>query len=166
MEYVEVEKPEKHNGGLHFGHEIRLNLKRKREEELFDYLNETVGEKHKTWRFSYLNGRSSWYYLEHTREAIVRFTNRDHAMLFKLGWSECEPSEPSVIIPFLRRVMPSIIAQQIIGVQPMIAPVSPLYTLKTRYVDPTSDQDGTPSPDDGSQSEQSSPLSGDEGKEL
>lgn len=38
-----------------------------------------------------------------------------------------------VLLPIIRRVMPSIIAQHLVGVQPMTAPTGSIYTLKTRY---------------------------------
>lgn len=38
-----------------------------------------------------------------------------------------------VIIPLIRQTMPNIIAQSIIGVQPMTAPSSAIFNLRTRY---------------------------------
>lgn len=38
-----------------------------------------------------------------------------------------------VILPVLRRVMPGVIANELIGVQPMEGPVSQIYTLKVNY---------------------------------
>jgi hypothetical protein len=40
-----------------------------------------------------------------------------------------------VIMPVLRRVMPTVIANEIIGVQPMTAPVAQIHTLRVRYAD-------------------------------
>jgi hypothetical protein len=40
-----------------------------------------------------------------------------------------------VILPVLRRVMPTVIANEIIGVQPMTAPVAQIHTLRVRYAD-------------------------------
>lgn len=45
----------------------------------------------------------------------------------------CGPDFAKVIIPVIRRVMPSIIAQDIIGVQPMTGPVDQIHTLRTKY---------------------------------
>jgi len=39
----------------------------------------------------------------------------------------------TVILPIIRRVMPTVIANEIIGVQPMTGPVGQIHTLKTRY---------------------------------
>jgi len=40
-----------------------------------------------------------------------------------------------VILPVLRRVMPTVIANEIIGVQPMTGPVAQIHTLRVRYSD-------------------------------
>jgi hypothetical protein len=43
-----------------------------------------------------------------------------------------------VILPVIRRVMPTVIANEIVGVQPMTGPVGQIHTLRIRYAD-TSD---------------------------
>lgn len=40
-----------------------------------------------------------------------------------------------VILPVLRRVMPTVIANEIIGVQPMTGPVAQIHTLRVNYTD-------------------------------
>ena len=40
-----------------------------------------------------------------------------------------------VILPVIRRVMPTVIAHEIIGVQPMTGPVGQIHTLRVRYAD-------------------------------
>ena len=40
-----------------------------------------------------------------------------------------------VILPIIRRVMPTVIANEIIGVQPMTGPVAQIHTLRVRYAD-------------------------------
>ena len=40
-----------------------------------------------------------------------------------------------VILPVIRRVMPTVIAYEIIGVQPMTGPVAQIHTLRVRYAD-------------------------------
>jgi len=40
-----------------------------------------------------------------------------------------------VILPVIRRVMPTVIANEIIGVQPMTGPVGQIHTLRIRYAD-------------------------------
>lgn len=44
-----------------------------------------------------------------------------------------------VILPIIRRVMPTVIANEIIGVQPMAGPVSQIHTLRVRYADTMND---------------------------
>ena len=43
-----------------------------------------------------------------------------------------------VILPVIRRVMPTVIANEIIGVQPMTGPVGQIHTLRVRYADSSS----------------------------
>ena len=47
-----------------------------------------------------------------------------------------------VILPVIRRVMPTVIANEIIGVQPMAGPVSQIHTLRVKYATGTS-RDGS-----------------------
>jgi hypothetical protein len=44
-----------------------------------------------------------------------------------------------VILPVIRRVMPTVIANEIIGVQPMTGPVGQIHTLRVRYSDTADD---------------------------
>ena len=39
----------------------------------------------------------------------------------------------TVILPIIRRVMPTVIANEIIGTQSMTGPVGQIHTLRTRY---------------------------------
>jgi len=38
-----------------------------------------------------------------------------------------------VILPVIRRVMPTVIANELVGVEPMSGPVSQIHTLRARY---------------------------------
>jgi hypothetical protein len=40
-----------------------------------------------------------------------------------------------VILPVIRRVMPTVIANELVGVQPMTGPVAQIHTLRVRYAD-------------------------------
>jgi len=42
-----------------------------------------------------------------------------------------------VILPVIRRVMPTVIANELVGVQPMTGPVGQIHTLRVRYADTT-----------------------------
>ena len=47
-----------------------------------------------------------------------------------------------VILPVIRRVMPTVIANEIVGVQPMTGPVAQIHTLRVRYADQFSSSAG------------------------
>ena len=44
-----------------------------------------------------------------------------------------------VILPVIRRVMPTVIANEIVGVQPLTGPVGQIHTLRVRYAETTND---------------------------
>ena len=44
-----------------------------------------------------------------------------------------------VILPVIRRVMPTVIANELVGVQPMTGPVGQIHTLRVRYSETTND---------------------------
>ena len=44
-----------------------------------------------------------------------------------------------VILPVIRRVMPTVIANELVGVQPMTGPVGQIHTLRVRYSDTADD---------------------------
>jgi len=48
-----------------------------------------------------------------------------------------------VILPVIRRVMPTVIANELVGVQPMTGPVGQIHTLRVRYSDSVSVSGGT-----------------------
>ena len=48
-----------------------------------------------------------------------------------------------VILPVIRRVMPTVIANEIVGVQPMTGPVGQIHTLRVRYSDNFNSSGGT-----------------------
>ena len=47
-----------------------------------------------------------------------------------------------VILPVIRRVMPTVIANELVGVQPMTGPVGQIHTLRVRYSDTVSRDTG------------------------
>ena len=52
-----------------------------------------------------------------------------------------------VILPVIRRVMPTVIANELVGVQPLTGPVGQIHTLRVRYADTVSNgtyPDGSP----------------------
>ena len=48
-----------------------------------------------------------------------------------------------VILPVIRRVMPTVIANELVGVQPMTGPVGQIHTLRVRYADNFDSTSGT-----------------------
>ena len=48
-----------------------------------------------------------------------------------------------VILPVIRRVMPTVIANELVGVQPMTGPVGQIHTLRVRYADAVNSASGT-----------------------
>ena len=48
-----------------------------------------------------------------------------------------------VILPVIRRVMPTVIANELVGVQPMTGPVGQIHTLRVRYADAFTSTSGT-----------------------
>ena len=48
-----------------------------------------------------------------------------------------------VILPVIRRVMPTVIANELVGVQPMTGPVGQIHTLRVRYADNFTSSGGT-----------------------
>jgi hypothetical protein len=48
-----------------------------------------------------------------------------------------------VILPVIRRVMPTVIANELVGVQPMTGPVGQIHTLRVRYADGFDSTNGT-----------------------
>ena len=48
-----------------------------------------------------------------------------------------------VILPVIRRVMPTVIANELVGVQPMTGPVGQIHTLRVRYADVFDSTSGT-----------------------
>lgn len=52
----------------------------------------------------------------------------------------CGPEFAKVILPIIRRVIPTIIAQDIIGVSPMTGPVADIFSLRVKYADSQQDK--------------------------
>jgi hypothetical protein len=48
-----------------------------------------------------------------------------------------------VILPVIRRVMPTVIANELVGVQPMTGPIGQIHTLRVRYADSFDSTSGT-----------------------
>ena len=67
----------------------------------------------------------------HQRRVARRLVLRklqQQAMSIRKSWQST-----GILIPMIRKVMPTMIANQIIGVQPMTAPTGQIHTLSVRY---------------------------------
>lgn len=78
-------------------------------------------------------------------DVFISFRHAKHATWFKLSWELCDINDDTtfgkVIVPIIRRVMPNVIASDILGVQPMTGPVSQVFSLRSRHA-------ATPAPDE------------------
>jgi hypothetical protein len=96
---------------------------------------------HKSTRLKLISGRRSHTIDELSRPTTfahlqVKFRGERDAVLFKMYFGDVifTPfAYNSVILPIFRRVMPSIIANEILGVSPMCAPVGSIFALKAKY---------------------------------
>lgn len=69
-------------------------------------------------------------------ELSFQFRNLNHALLFKLrmgAWEDSIVGFDPVLIPMIRRVMPALIANDIIGAQPMTGSSTLIHKLRARY---------------------------------
>lgn len=70
--------------------------------------------------------------LENTRRELQRLNEAATAGATSVG---NVATLNKVILPVIRRVMPTVIANEIIGLQPMTGPVAQIHTLRVRYAD-------------------------------
>jgi hypothetical protein len=73
--------------------------------------------------------------LENTRQDLMRRNPLMETASVGATASGNVATMNKVILPVLRRVMPTVIANEIIGVQPMTGPVAQIHTLRVRYAD-------------------------------
>ena len=73
-----------------------------------------------------------------TTMAIILENTKKHLMETATGGATAVGNVATlnrVILPVIRRVMPTVIANEIVGVQPMTGPVAQIHTLRVRYAD-------------------------------
>lgn len=100
MKYVQATKPEKHNGGPFFEHEIHIDLPYRDyslERTIREFMAESADQKHTDFRISKRNRYEPWGEgekpspwspkLKGVSTIVVRFTDRNKAMLFKLSFN-------------------------------------------------------------------------------
>jgi len=76
--------------------------------------------------------------------SIILENTRKHLAETTLGATQASniATLNRVILPVIRRVMPTVIANEIVGVQPMTGPVAQIHTLRVRYADAMTDSSG------------------------
>lgn len=74
--------------------------------------------------------------LENTKKALLESATSGSTQASNVA------SLNRVILPVIRRVMPTVIANEIVGVQPMTGPVAQIHTLRVRYGDDMTDTSG------------------------
>lgn len=62
------------------------------------------------------------------------FLTEDDAVAYDLTWTEALINPVPLLLSSIRRVMPNIIAQDIVGVSPMVAPSTSIFALRLRYL--------------------------------
>lgn len=82
------------NGGYHYEHAFEMVLNPNRMKELKEYVGEFAGALKKKWRFHIIglpHKKAKDLYTQtfkSTKRAIISFANKNHAIMFKLGWDE------------------------------------------------------------------------------
>ena len=71
----------------------------------------------------------------------IRFSHQEDQAAYLLTWTEDLINEVDSVVALVRRVMPTIIANDIIGVSPMTGPVGQIFALKARYQAQSEDED-------------------------
>ena len=71
--------------------------------------------------------------LENTRKSLLSESSAGTTMAGNIATLN------RVILPVIRRVMPTVIANELVGVQPMTGPVGQIHTLRVRYAGTLSD---------------------------
>jgi hypothetical protein len=80
-----------------------------------------------------------------TSMAVILENTRKHLAESALASSTASGNVATlnrVILPVIRRVMPTVIANEIVGVQPMTGPVAQIHTLRVRYAETMDDTSG------------------------
>lgn len=131
---LDQSKPKWQGKLFHFKTGFEFHLLKSRQSDLETLLKTwqmTEGEDYRlTLQHGYLHTALSSYL---AAKAFISFRRKRQAALFKFSWDPCDSNTDwKVVLPIIRRVMPSVIAQEIIGVQPMTATGNPIHSLRSR----------------------------------
>lgn len=91
-----------------------------------DYVLSATVDYEQTWL-------ESCYNRDYPVQHVLSFKDPSKATLFKLSWQECAPAFKPISLKFVRRVMPRLIAQDIVGVQPMQGSDDLIRSMWTQY---------------------------------
>lgn len=86
------------------------------------------------------------YNKDYPVQHVLSFKDPSKATLFKLSWQECAPAYKPISIKFLRRFMPSVIAQDILSVSPTQDPASLIQAKQVQYAKPATSSSPPTSP--------------------
>lgn len=99
MKYVQAPRPEKHNGGLFFEHEIQIDLEPgdySTATRIKEYMESSPDQKHVDYRISGRTRKVDWApgerknpwagHKKTINTLVVRFQDKNKALLFKLGF--------------------------------------------------------------------------------
>lgn len=85
------------------------------------------------------------YAVDYTNGNVVYLSDEADAIAFKMWAEHAELMTPEelneVLIPIIRRVMPSLLAYDLCGVQPMTGPTGQIFALKPRYAKSDTDDE-------------------------
>ena len=141
MEMID-DLPKWAQGTDHYDYRILLGMNIEREPELDQYLASCQGLYRKSFRTikdieatQILYSDEPYWFRENL---VLSFKLSDDLLLFKLTWQECEINETAALVSLIRKTVPTLIANQIIGVQPMSgAAISQIQNHLTKLSKPT-----------------------------
>jgi len=108
---------------------------------VYDYLKKAATEEFLEWSGCFVG---TWEFYQENSMTTIRFSHQEDQVAYLLRWTEDVASD-QIMINLVRRVMPSIIANDIVGVSPMTGPIGQIFSMRTRYLpNPTDDQDDLP----------------------
>jgi hypothetical protein len=108
---------------------------------VYDYIKKDATEEFLEWSGCVLG---TWEFHQKGSMRMIQFSRQEDQVAYLLRWTE-DVTFDHTILNLIRRVMPSVIANDIIGVQPMTGPVGQLFAMRARYLlNLTDDQDDPP----------------------
>jgi hypothetical protein len=105
---------------------------------VYDFLKKEGTEEFLEWSNCFVG---SWEFHQ-GQSLMIRFSDQGDQVAYLLRWTEDLPA--NILIPLIRKVMLSIIANAIIGVSPMTGPSGQIFSMRARYANATDDQDAQP----------------------